>query len=85
MEGVRDLGFPDFFRIQLGGLKIIAVIILLLPNIPTFVKDWGYAGVGLFLITAMVAHIAHRDSMMILILLLVLFAVLGVSRYSMSG
>ena len=80
---MRDLGFPDFFRIQLAVLKIIAVFILLVPKIPIYVKEWAYAGVGLFLITAMVAHIAHRDSIMILILLLILFAILATSRYSM--
>lgn len=29
IEGVKELGFPDHFRIQLAVLKIIAVIILL--------------------------------------------------------
>ncbi len=83
IEGIRALGFPDFFRVQLGILKVIAVVVLLVPSIPTFVKEWGYAGVGLFLITAMVAHIAHRDSIMLLILLIFLFATLAVSRYTM--
>jgi len=83
INGLKELGFPDFFRIQLGVLKIIAVIVLLIPNIPTYVKEWGYAGVGFFLITAMVAHIAHRDSPMILVLLVLLFATLIVSRYYM--
>ncbi|MEL6657068.1 MAG: DoxX family protein [Bacteroidota bacterium] len=81
IDGLKDLGFPDFFRIQLGVLKIIAAVVLLIPNIPTYVKDWAYAGVGLFIITAIVAHIAHRDSMMITLFLLVLFGVLAVSRY----
>jgi len=82
IDGLRDLGFPDFFRIQLGLLKIMAVIVLLTPQVPMYVKEWAYAGVGLFLITAMVAHIAHRDSILIFMLLIFLFAVLGVSRYS---
>jgi len=83
INGLKDLGFPDFFRIQLGVLKLIAVFVLLIPSIPKYVKEWGYAGVGLFLITAMVAHIAHRDSPMILVLFIVLFLILIVSRYSM--
>jgi len=85
INGIRDLGFPDYFRVQLGILKLIAVFVLLIPNVPTFVKEWGYAGAGLFLLTAIVAHIAHRDSSMILILLLVLFAILIVSRYTMNA
>ncbi len=83
IEGLRDLGFPNFFRIQLGVLKVIAAFVLLIPNVPTYMKEWAYAGAGLFLITAIVAHIAHRDSIMILIFLLILVAILIVSRYSM--
>lgn len=62
IEGFRELGFPDFFRIQLAVLKILAVVVLLLPVIPIKYKEWAYAGVGLFLITAIVAHVAHNDS-----------------------
>lgn len=63
-------------------LKILAIIVLLAPNIPIYIREWGYAGVALFLITAMVAHIAHKDSVVILLLLIVLFVVIIVSRYS---
>ena len=60
--GVRELGFPDFFRIQLAILKAIGAICLLIPSIPINVKEWAYAGIGLFFITAIVAHTAHNDS-----------------------
>ncbi|WP_298542899.1 DoxX family protein [uncultured Aquimarina sp.] len=65
IEGVKSLGFPDFFRIQLGVLKIVAIFILLIPQVPIQVKEWGYAGVGLFFVTAIIAHIAHKDSIFI--------------------
>ncbi|WP_299258121.1 DoxX family protein [uncultured Aquimarina sp.] len=65
IEGIKSLGFPNFFRIQLGVLKIIAVFVLLIPQISVQVKEWGYAGVGLFFVTAIVAHIAHKDSIFI--------------------
>lgn len=65
IEGVRELGFPDFFRIQLAVINIIAAIILLTPQIPIQVKEWAYASVGLFFITAIVAHIAHKDSIVL--------------------
>ena len=82
IQGLRDLGFPDFFIIQLAVLKILAIIALLMPNLPTYIREWGYAGVGLFLITAIVAHTVHKDSVFILLLLLVLIVVLVISRYS---
>ena len=63
-------------------LQLTAVLILWIPGLPNYVKEWGYAGIGLFLITALVAHIAHRDSLGIIFLLLVLFGILISSRYS---
>ncbi|MEL7147079.1 MAG: DoxX family protein [Bacteroidota bacterium] len=61
IEGIKKLGFPDFFRIELAILKGIAVLVLVVPQIPLPVKEWAYAGIGLFYLTAMVAHIAHKD------------------------
>jgi hypothetical protein len=78
--GFKDLGFPDFFRIELAVLKILAAIIILLPFIPTQIKEWTYAGIGLFLITAMIAHIAHKDSIALQVLLIVLFVLLIISN-----
>ncbi|GAA4272173.1 DoxX family protein [Aquimarina gracilis] len=79
IEGIRELGFPDFFRLQLAVLKIIAVAVLLVPQIPTGIKEWAYAGVGLFFITAIVAHFAHKDPIFINLINLVLIAILIIS------
>lgn len=83
IEGIRDLGFPDFFRIQLALLKLIGAIVLLLPFISAQVKEWAYAGTGLFFLTALVAHLKHQDSVFIVFLLLFLFVVLSVSNIYM--
>lgn len=80
IDGLRELGFPDFFRVQLGVLQFLALVVLLVPQVPTRVKEWGYAGVALFLLTALVAHIAHRDSPAISVLLVVLFMALAISN-----
>lgn len=82
IEGVKDLGFPNYFIIQLAVLKIIATIILIVPLFKGSIKEWAYAGVTLFLITAFIAHIAHKDSISLIIALIGLFILLGVS-YSM--
>ncbi|GAL62605.1 hypothetical protein JCM19300_266 [Algibacter lectus] len=47
-------------------------------------KEWTYAGVGLFLLTALVAHIKHKDSIFIMVLLVVLMGVLMVSNIYMN-
>ncbi|SNR16692.1 DoxX family protein [Tenacibaculum jejuense] len=82
IEGIKALGFPDFFRIQLAVLKTIAALVLLIPAIPNFIKEWSYVGSALFLITALVAHIAHKDSIFISVLLIILFVVLSFSYFS---
>lgn len=61
IEGVRNLGFPDFFRIELAILKLIAVIVLITPAFPHYIKEWAYAGIALFYVTAIVAHFIHKD------------------------
>lgn len=79
IDGVRDLGFPDHFRIQLAILKVVAVLIILIPQIPVQLKEWGYAGIALFFITAIVAHTAHKDPFFITLINLVLIGILLIS------
>ncbi|MEM8489117.1 MAG: DoxX family protein [Bacteroidota bacterium] len=83
IAGIKALGFPDFFRIQLAILKLLAIAALLLPVVPMYMKEWAYAGVGLFFLTAIVAHIAHRDGVGITGLLLVFFALLIASHVTL--
>ena len=84
IDGVKALGFPKFFIIQLAILKLIAVIIIALPYAPVQFKEWAYAGVMLFLITALVAHIAHKDSIGISVLLVILMSVTAISYYTLN-
>lgn len=78
IAGIKELGFPDFFRIELAFLKLIAGFILLLPNSYTSpnLKEWAYAGIGLFFITAIIAHAAHKDPISINTINFVLLALL---------
>ena len=80
IEGIKELGFPDFFRIQLAVLKIIAVVILILPQVSIQYKEYAYIGVLLFFITAIVAHFAHKDPFYINLINLILIGILFISR-----
>ncbi len=80
IDGVRDLGFPDHFRVMLAVMKVLAVIALMVPMVPLQVKEWAYAGVGFFLIMAIVAHTAHKDPVFFNVLNLVFLAILAVSN-----
>ena len=80
IEGVRELGLPDYLRVQLACLKLIAMAALLIPKMPLQIKEWAYAGVGLFFITAIVAHTVHKDPFIITIVNLVLIGLLITSN-----
>lgn len=80
IDGIRELGFPNFFRIQLAVLKLIALVILVFPQVPIQIKEWAYAGSGLFFITAIVAHTAHKDSIFISLINVLFIGLLIVSN-----
>lgn len=60
-------------------MKVIAAIIILVAQIPVQLKKWAYAGIVLFLITAIVAHTAHNDPWLITRIDMVLVGILVVS------
>ena len=43
-EGIRHLGYPEYFGNVLVVFKILGVLALVLPQIPKRVKEWAYAG-----------------------------------------
>lgn len=57
VQGIRHLGFPDYFRIELTIFKVLGAVLLMIPNLPSRVKEWVYAGFGINLISACVAHV----------------------------
>ncbi len=80
IDGVVELGFPNFFRVQLGVLKVAAAVVLVLPYFPDYAKEWAYAGIGLFLVTAMVAHTANKDPIALSLISLAAFIILAISN-----
>ena len=57
-EGIRHLGYPDYFRIELIIFKVIGAIVLILPMAPPRIKEWAYAGFGITMISAFIGHAA---------------------------
>lgn len=55
-EGFKHLGFPDYFRIELGIAKLIGAVVLVLPMISTRIKEWAYTGFAIVFISAAIAH-----------------------------
>ncbi|ANH81738.1 hypothetical protein A8C56_12785 [Niabella ginsenosidivorans] len=88
-EGIRKLGFPDYFRIELVIAKVIGAIVLLLPFTTVRVKEWVYAGFIISMVSGLIAHICSGDPLSKIIfvsvdLLLVLISISYVSGKDLS-
>jgi hypothetical protein len=55
------LGFPAYFRIELSWIKLVGLVVLLVPMVPAWLKEWAYAGFAITLVSALIAHIAVGD------------------------
>jgi hypothetical protein len=75
----KHLGFPQYFRVELGIAKILGVLILLIPQIPLKVKEWVYAGFGITLISGVIAHFNSGDPFGYIINVLFWFTILIIS------
>ena len=80
VQGFQHLGFPNYFRIELGTAKIIGALVLLIPQIPARLKEWSYAGFGITFISASIAHYNSGDATAMIITPLVLLVILVVSN-----
>ena len=54
--GFGHLGFPDYFRHELGVAKLIAALVIVLPMAPLRLKEWAYAGLAITFFSGFIAH-----------------------------
>ena len=59
-EAFAQLGYPDYFRVQLAVAKFVGILLLLAP-VPVRLKEWAYAGFAFTLTSALVAHLSVGD------------------------
>lgn len=57
-EGMKHLGYPDYFAPLLNICKVIGSLLLIIPKVPTRFKEWAYAGFGFDFIFAFASIIA---------------------------
>ncbi len=55
-EGIRHLGYPEYFGLLLAILKVIGSVALMLPTVPPRIKEWAYAGFAFTIISAATSH-----------------------------
>lgn len=56
IEGIKHLGYPDYFRVMLTVFKVSGSLALILPLVQGRVKEWTYAGFAIVMISASVSH-----------------------------
>ena len=59
-EAFTQMGFPDYFRVELSLAKLLGVVLLLAP-VPARLKEWAYAGFAITLGSALIAHLSVGD------------------------
>jgi hypothetical protein len=57
-EGIKHLGYPEYFGNALVVFKILGVLVLVIPSIPKNIKEWAYAGFSFDFIFASISHAA---------------------------
>ncbi len=55
-EGIRHLGYPNYFGNMLVVFKVAGALALIIPQVPKRVKEWAYAGFAFDFIAAAVSH-----------------------------
>ena len=80
-DSFTHLGFPDFFRIELGIAKALGALALLLPFLPSRLKEAAYAGFAITFVSAIVAHLSQHDPIIHSLQAVILLILLGVSYF----
>ncbi|MCE7068423.1 DoxX family protein [Dyadobacter sp. CY326] len=44
VDGIRHLGYPDYFGPMITAFKVAGALALILPKFPARLKEWAYAG-----------------------------------------
>lgn len=78
-EGIRHLGYPEYFGVMLAVFKVLGAIVLIVPQFPARIKEWAYAGFGIDFIAAAVSLWAVDGLNVMVALPAVAFGILVVS------
>ena len=57
-EGIRHLQYPLYFGNALVVFKVFGTLVLIVPYVPKYVKEWAYAGFGFVFLFAAISHFA---------------------------
>lgn len=75
------LHLPEYFKIELTTAKFLGVLALLLPHIPSRIREFAYFGFALTLVSASIAHFSVGDGPLFIIDPLIFLGILAVSYW----
>ena len=78
-EGIRHLGYPEYFGVMLTVFKVLGSIALIIPAVPGRIKEWAYAGQAFDIIAAFISIWAVDGFGITLFMPLLILAILTVS------
>jgi hypothetical protein len=55
-EGIRHLGYPEYFGNVLVVFKVLGVLAIVIPQVSKQVKEWAYAGFAFDFLFAAISH-----------------------------
>jgi hypothetical protein len=55
-EGIRHLGYPEYFGNALVVFKVLGVLAIVIPQVSIRVKEWAYAGFAFDFLFAAISH-----------------------------
>lgn len=73
------LGLPNWFRLELTVAKGLGALALLIPAVPSKIKEFAYFGFGLTFVSADIAHLSSGDTAWLIVPHWSFFGILVVS------
>jgi hypothetical protein len=82
VQGIVGLGYPLYFFTLLTVAKVLGSIALIVPQVPSRVKEWAYAGFGFDFISAFISLTVVMGFTPVVLLPVVAFGILVISYTS---
>lgn len=79
IDGIRSLGYPDYFRVWFTVFKVAGGLILILPFLKGRIKEWAYAGFTFDFLFAFISHVAVNGLNPLSFFPLIILAILVIS------